>query len=87
MGYFWVWIHLVMVKTIRINMIYAKKYTAEEVIRLSGKQNIQAKMRDDAEDLRPLWKNCHFKTLSFLLTPTPRLLVHRDGTKLKKKKR
>ena len=40
MGYFWVWIHLVMVKTIRINMIYAKKYTAEEVIRLSGKQNI-----------------------------------------------
>ena len=40
-------------------------------------------MRDAAECSRSFWKNCHFKTLAFLLTPTLLSLIHAVGTKLK----
>ena len=45
-------IQLVRAKTIRGNMICDKKYTTEEAIRLSDKQNIQTKIRDVALFLR-----------------------------------
>ena len=38
-------IQLARTKSIQGNMIYNKKYTTEEAIRLSNKQNIHAKMR------------------------------------------
>ena len=48
MKYFGDRIQLVRAKTIRGNLIYDKKYTTEEAIRLSDKQNIQTKIRDVA---------------------------------------
>ena len=45
-------IQLVRAKTIRGNLICDKKYTTEEAIRLSDKQNIQTKIRDVALFLR-----------------------------------
>ena len=45
-------IQLVRPKTIRGNLICDKKYTTEEAIRLSDKQNIQTKIRDVALFLR-----------------------------------
>ena len=46
MNYFGDRIQLVRAKTIRGNLICDKKYTTEEAIRLSDKQNIQTKIRD-----------------------------------------
>ena len=48
MNYFGDRIQLVRAKTIRGNLICDKKYTTEEAIRLSDKQNIQTKIRDVA---------------------------------------
>ena len=48
MNYFGDRIQLVRAKTIRGNLIYDKKYTTEEAIPLSDKQNIQTKIRDVA---------------------------------------
>ena len=45
-------IQLVRAKTIRGNLICNKKYTTEEVIWLSDKQNIQTKIKDVALFLR-----------------------------------
>ena len=45
-------IQLVRAKTIRGNLICNKKYTTEEAIWLSGKQNIQTKIKDVALFLR-----------------------------------
>ena len=52
MNYFGDRIQLVRAKTIRGNLICDKKYTTEEAIRLSDKQNIQTKIRDVALFLR-----------------------------------
>ena len=52
LNYFGDRIQLVMAKTTRGNMICDKKYTTEEAIRLSDKQNIQTKIRDVALFLR-----------------------------------
>ena len=52
LNYFGDRIQLVRAKTIRGNMICDKKYTTEEAIRLSDKQNIQTKIRDVALFLR-----------------------------------
>ena len=48
LNYFGDRIQLARAKTIRGNMICDKRYTTEEAIRLSDKQNIQTKVRDVA---------------------------------------
>ena len=52
LNYFGDQIQLVRAKTIRGNLICDKKYTTEEAIRFSDKQNIQIKIRDVALFLR-----------------------------------
>ena len=52
MNYFSDQIQLVRAKTITGNLICDKKYTTEEAIRFSDKQNIQTKIRDVALFLR-----------------------------------
>ena len=58
MNYFSNQIQLVRANTITGNMICDKKYTTEEAIRLSDKQNIQTKIKDVALFLKREEKRC-----------------------------